>query len=541
MSACISLEKSTTCPAFNSSVISTDSALVGLYPFLQYVSNVNDFDKQLTAYLQNEYVKTKYGTLLGCSKLNLTDTSKYYARYTTSVICNGIVQNSKDACSPSEAQLTPLCADTCALYATNEEEIAVNNQTCDATSPGYMTQVRADFTNCALPDSSLTGSCITGEANEPTECGFSTNLVGLCSYCATSSPNATDSCCVNSNATNRCSNVHLPTTSSMPPLFTVTATAAASSAASSTAAATNSSHSGLSGGQIAGIAVGSVAGLALLVGLGALLFLCLRRRRQSDNDNIFNQPTPARANKEAMHVVAAPVSTKGSFEPVPGGRVARMSALQDENDDLDRRSATRGSFPVGGGAKYSDSSDSEGLLSSPEALSRRRGPPMAGRRHGSLSSTSALGLEVDSSPQSGTAGQVSSPEGVASGQSEQLPYFRDYYSQDDIHPNDKVAVLWAYQPRAADEFDLDRGDMLKVVGIWDDGWATGVRINERAEEFDDTHNAQRDSGVSNGSGGRRDSPPQPQGEIKAFPLVCICLPQHWRKIIDGDLQEAVSP
>lgn len=50
-----------------------------------------------------------------------------------------------------------------------------------------------------------------------------------------------------------------------------------------------------------------------------------------------------------------------------------------------------------------------------------------------------------------------------------LTCFQDYYSQDDIHPNDKVAVLWAYQPRAVDEFDLDRGDMLKVVGIWDDG------------------------------------------------------------------------
>jgi hypothetical protein len=53
--------------------------------------------------------------------------------------------------------------------------------------------------------------------------------------------------------------------------------------------------------------------------------------------------------------------------------------------------------------------------------------------------------------------------------SEQLPYFKDYYSSEDIHPGDKVACLWAYAPRAPDEFELERGDMLKVIGIWDDG------------------------------------------------------------------------
>lgn len=466
-------------------------------------------------------------------------------------MCNGIVQNSKNPCGLNDEQSTPLCADTCvsilfypdlcfeeiqsliswqALYATSEEEITINNQTCDSTLSTYMDQVRADFTNCALPADSLSGSCIVGEQNEPNECGFSSNIMGLCSYCGTSSPNATDSCCVNSNASTRCSNVHLPTTSSMPALFTVTATA--------TAAASKSGKSGLSGGQIAGIVIGSVAGVALLAALVFLALICLRRRRESTNDNVFNQPNPSRRGNQPMQMAVA-IPAKPSFEPVPGGRVARMSALQDEPDDTDRRSSTRGAFPVGV-AKYSDTSDSEGLLSSPEARSRRH-PPKAGRRHGSLSSTSVLGMEGDSSPQSGTVGQVSSPEGVGSGQSEQLPNFRDYYSQDDIHPNEKVSVLWAYQPRAADEFDLDRGDMLKVVGIWDDGWATGVRISDRAEDFDETHNAQRDSGVSNGSRGNSTSPPPARGEIKAFPLVCVCLPQHWRKIIDVDLHEAASP
>lgn len=133
----------------------------------------------------------------------------------------------------------------------------------------------------------------------------------------------------------------------------------------------------------------------------------------------------------------------------------------------------------------------------------------------------------------GSGGDFSSPEGVASGQSEQLPFFKDYYSNDDIHPGDKVSALWAYQPRAGDEFELERGDMLKVVGIWDDGWATGVRIDDRAEDYEGKHKLQRDSGVSNGTANREDSA-TPLGEIKAFPLVCVCLPEAWKKTVEGD-------
>lgn len=175
--------------------------------------------------------------------------------------------------------------------------------------------------------------------------------------------------------------------------------------------------------------------------------------------------------------------------------------------------------------------------------------PVIGPRHNYTSHTDVYGdspgsrgkglvaVKHDGSPgsdsQNGSSPDFSSPEGVASGQSEQLPFFKDYYSNDDIHPGDKVSVLWAYQPRAGDEFELERGDMLKVVGIWDDGWATGVRINDRAEDYDGKHKVQRDSGVSNGSTNREESP-TPTGEIKAFPLVCVCLPEAWKKTVEGD-------
>ncbi|MCJ1291159.1 Mitochondrial fission protein [Xylographa carneopallida] len=529
--ACIPLSGSTQCPAFNASSISTDSSLVRLYPFLAFVSTREQFDQQLGQYVTSDYVQLRYQQLLGCNNVTLTNTTNYYARYTTSVICNSIVQNSIQPCKLSSTDSPPLCADSCAQQAISEEEITTNRQLCGTTDQNFLTQIRADFTNCALPPASLSGSCISGEHNEPENCGFSTNLQGLCLYCGASSPNATDSCCVGSNVTSRCQGVVLPSPSTMPPLFPSSTSSSLPSATNGTLSTDNGlGHSGLSGGQIAGIAIGSILGALLLLGLLILCCICVRRRRtRSPRGSIFNQPSPKRAADPPM--AYAP---RDSIQQAPG-RVARMAALEGNSSD----EPNHGNPVIAAEQRrrYGDTSDSDPYGDSAES---RRDPlrPITSKRNGSLSSNSVFGggmtdLNDETSPHSGSGGQFSSPEGVNSGQSEQLPSFKDYYSQDEIHPNDRVAALWAYQPRAGDEFELERGDMLKVVGIWDDGWATGVRIADRAEDYDGKHKIQRDSGVSNGSG-RRDQSPPPIGEIKAFPLVCVCLPEHWRNTIEGE-------
>ncbi|KAL2865711.1 SH3 domain protein [Aspergillus lucknowensis] len=510
---CISLSGSTQCPAFNISSISTNPNLFTDFPFLQNVSNLADFDRELSRYVLGSYVERKYDVFLGCQGVDLSNTSEYYARYTTSTICNGLIQSSGGDCDLSDEQLRPLCAEDCALMASSEEEIVVNDELCPQRRSDYLNQIRSDFSVCTGPEGALTATCISAADNEPNECGYRSNLIGLCGYCASSSPNSTDSCCVNANASSRCQGVDIPTPStSFVPIFTST----------SDPAAGDGSEDGLSGGQIAGIVIGSVAGFALLAALIAfgLIYYC-RRRREAGDDSSLNKPNPQRKGSPLQQP-----GTQPNFAGAPG-RVARMSALREIPSSSPERS--RNSTNLFGGAKYSDTSDSEGFAS-PGAMSKKI-PPTTGKRQGSLSSGSALaGAGSDTSPRSGTIGQYSSPEGLTSGQSEQLSSFQDYYSQDNIHPGDKVAVLWAYQPRAGDEFGLERGEMLKVIGIWDDGWATGVRVPETAEEYDARHREQRDSGVSSGS--QRTSP-APSGEIKAFPLVCVCLPQHWSKIIEG--------
>ncbi|KAK6077589.1 SH3 domain-containing protein [Seiridium cupressi] len=541
--ACIPLSGSTTCPAFQSASISTNTTLVQIYPFLQYVSDRASFDSQLESYVQTSYVQQKYQQLLGCDDVNLTNTSELYARFTTSVICNGIVQNSVSDCDLTGTAARPLCADSCAQFAESEAYVISDTDLCRNPNSDTATQIRADFTNCALPADSLSSSqCVTGSSNEPDNCGYGNSTLGLCSYCSSGGINSTDTCCYSSNAESLCANVALPQITSTITLSVPTSTA--TSGASTSAGNGN----GLSGGAIAGVVIGSIAGLALLL---LLAFLCIRlaakrKRSSSQKGSIFNQPAPSRNGQPPVAQIPAPAAAAAApkgYEVLPGGRIARMSALEGHSGDSPPRHGGSGAAATAAGAaagymashrRRDNHSSSDEFGDSPSSDTPRAGilrPPPTMRRHGSLSSGSMLAGDDAQSP---TSAGMSSPQGMASQQSEQLPFFKDYYSQDDIHPGDRVAVLWAYQPRAADEFALDRGDMLKVVGIWDDGWATGILTDERADEWEARRQNQRDSGVSNTSGRGRDISPPVSGDIKAFPLVCVCLPEHWRKTIEGD-------
>ncbi|KAI1168289.1 hypothetical protein F5B18DRAFT_658611 [Nemania serpens] len=546
--ACIQLTGSTTCPAFSTAFVSTNKNVTDLFPFLKVVKDVGVFDSQLNQYLSGEWRQRQYQTLLGCGAVDLSD-DDLYARFTASVLCNGIVQNSIPYCTMPDEAKRPLCAADCSQYAQSEEYIVANPSLCPVPGSNAQAQIRSDFEICAQPAGALSpAGCLRATNNEPNNCGYGDSVFGLCSYCASGGINSTDTCCYNSNAEKRCKNVVLPTI--IPQNFTSTTPSATSGATSTPGPGGSTTGHGLSGGAIAGIVVGSIAG-ALLIAL--LLFFCLRqvrRRQRNEKDNVFNQPSPTRKGPQVDRVAVA--TPPQGYEVLPGGRIARMSALEGHSggSPLGRGSSRHGSSRgalIGGSAagaaagslvgrrRGDNQSSSDSYGESPGSDARigvLRPPPTTSRRHGSLSSNSVLAGEDPQSPTS--AGGMSSQPGINSHQSEQLPFFKDYFSRDDIHPGDRVAVLWAYHARVIDEFSLERGDMLKVVSIWDDGWATGVLLDERAEEWETRRQAQRDSGVSHASDRGRDTSPPASGEIKAFPLVCVCVPDHWRKNIEGD-------
>ena len=441
-----------------------------------------------------------------------------------------------------------VCAESCAEFAQSEAYVTSDDKLCSNPSGDLNKLIRADFITCALPDGALSSNCILGSENEPDNCGYGNSTIGLCSYCGAGGINSTDTCCYSANAEDRCKGVKLPpitsTLSLSTPVPSATSNPASSTAlpAAATGGESKPNHpGGLSAGALAGILIGTLIVLAILA---LLLYYCLgkmRRRRGSQSGSILNQPSPARRGPGMSQRNQEP--PKG-YEVLPGGRIARMSALEGHSGGppTDHHGDAALAAGAGLGAGYlagknrgmDTQSSSDEYHDSPDSDHRHGAlgpPPTTLQRRGSLSSGSILGA---SAPQSPDSAGYSSPQGLNSQQSEQLPFFKDYYSQDDIHPSDRVAVLWAYSPRAADEFTLERGDMLKVVGIWDDGWATGVMVDERAENWEARRQTQRDSGVSNTSG-PRDPSPAAAGEIKAFPLVCVCLPEHWKKTIDGDV------
>jgi hypothetical protein len=360
------------------------------------------------------------------------------------------------------------------------------------------------------------------------------NLPGFCYYCQKqqNSLESTDTCCYKANAETVCKGVELPNVSNLPPLPLDT------TAADDPSSSEPQKSDGLSKGALAGIIIGSVAAAALI---GILAFLLWRRRR---SQQVFVPQSSPRARSSGRSRAASMTfvpQTSGSasrgYEVLPGSRVARMSALEHPPTSSD--TASPPPLPTGPSARRrrdnkSSSSDFGLDGDSPTSTERQRYAaelhrplhPPPRDRNASLSSASIMLSDIyPSSPIPDE--KTYSPTGQ-----EQLPFFKDYYSQNNIYTGDKVAVLWPYEPKAQDEFGLERGDVLEVVGIWDDGWATGIKLDQTPEEVIERKRQQRDSGVS----GRRASPAPRDSTIKAFPLVCVCIPEHWAQTIENEEQ-----
>jgi len=260
----------------------------------------------------------------------------------------------------------------------------------------------------------------------------SENLPGLCLYCASGSPNSTDTCCFNSNAQKRCADVDLPTATALPPIFTTSSSPSASGSSgsgSSGSSDSSDSGSGLSGGAIAGITIGALAGVALTA---FLVLFCRRRRRNRASASAFTQPTRTyRSPSITFNPVAANVHAQG-YEVLAGGRIARMSALETANIASEGDQSSPAVIASGGRRVIGNSSSSSdfGLEDSPESHNQRKYSPQ-GRplhppprdRNASLSSTSILASENPTSPMTDSDRGLSSPQ-FPSPQSEQLPYFK---------------------------------------------------------------------------------------------------------------------
>jgi len=109
---CIPLARSQKCPNFSGASVST--SLIADFPFLQFVSTVEEFDAAFKTFIQQDYTKyhepsysvpklhrKKYQEVMQCQGINLSNTTYLYARFTETVLCAQMVQESIQACSLS--------------------------------------------------------------------------------------------------------------------------------------------------------------------------------------------------------------------------------------------------------------------------------------------------------------------------------------------------------------------------------------------------------------------------------------------------------
>ena len=89
--------------------------------------------------------------------------------------------------------------------------------------------------------------------------------------------------------------------------------------------------------------------------------------------------------------------------------------------------------------------------------------------------------------------------------------------------------------------DVASGTSVSVFLSWG---RVGTKLPVRDFRFETTlaGGVTRHSFPNNNAGNSSlDKSPPVMGEIKAFPLACVCLPEHWRKTIEGDGSTGTVP
>ncbi|OLL26121.1 hypothetical protein NEOLI_000627 [Neolecta irregularis DAH-3] len=515
---CIQLLDSKLCPSFNNFYISTSASSV--FPFMNYISSVKDFDMGLQEYIKQDYVRTKYIDVMHCENIDLVNTTELYARFTTTVLCSAIVAESRGTCSSGEPPV--VCAETCGEFAQSEYSILFTPQLCNGTYNNRADLLRSDFTICSNPSGSLDPNlCVEGLANERNNCGYGTNLVQLCEFCNSPS-NASSICCSNSDLST-CKHINLPVSPTIPASLLPTPGSVAPMASS-----TIHGDTGLSPARIA---------------VAFALIFAIFRRRLNVTGNAFNQNYPPSSRRQKMKQNIPP----SQLYATPPGGVARLSALRQPDDDEEEFALRSTQPPLPSKQEQMrtrEISGPEGSISTssmtPTSISKSLKPPLRANEKRSSGSSGLVPMTVltSSSPNSGppVSQHPSYTETISNSEgdmAESMNEYSDHYSSKIITPGSFAAALWTYEPKMADEMALERGDLVKIVAVWNDGWATGIKTSRKIWHQDVVDREVRESASTMHS-----ATPLLHGEeetfvseIKAFPLVCVCHKSAWSEII----------
>ena len=325
-----------------------------------------------------------------------------------------------------------------------------------------------------------------------------------------------------------------------------------------------------------------VAGVALA---GLLLFLCLRHRKQSQQDR------PLREKTSTVPMSCGPFPERNGYENLEdSSRVRRMEALHTSAGGImsspeitpprTERSSTR--------RVDTSSAEENNALSSPEGgsplmLGTLPPPPPLGATYGgsvppsptrheglreAALGAAAIGAAAAAASRGNNGGKRGSrtsttlssmsPAATSEGsEAASVSVVSDHYSSNQIVRQSDVVALWSYTPRLADEMALERGDVVRIENLYDDGWALGRKLKTKVWDLGaDERSTERDSGI--GTSQREststthrislEQPPEPPGtgtsrssekgkekeevgSIKAFPMVCVCHRDAWAEVL----------
>ncbi|KTW26673.1 hypothetical protein T552_02682 [Pneumocystis carinii B80] len=552
---CISLSGSKSCPSFNTSSISTIANNTLYSPFLSLVSNVNEFDEQLESYIANHYTKDKYGNFYGCSMEDISDTHKFYARFTKTILCASVIQESIVACNLTAANSRPVCADTCAEWTSSEASI-LQHYCTNRTLENDLSLIRFDFSVCTSPSASFSLECIKGKSNEPQSCGFGTNILELCQYCNSSFSNSIDTCCALSNLSHCASlnySISVPSLTDLIPTFTTSTTSNTISSSSLPTIPINKQEKNnaakLSQKTISFIIILSIVIIIIILSLLILLIiLSFNKRRKIRN-------TMSKLNAKQPFIEEDPYKRNylSLFRTENNSNTLNHSTIpiQRNYDYFNRAIITSTSekeLPSinNQNKQFKSYKNSYNIANSNknQKLYQNTTPSLKFDSYKSLNHNTSQITENNSESINTITLKNSKSRPTSSIEQDRVAILpivmsmKDYYSDHQITRNTEVVALYIYEPKMPDEMILERGDIIHVVSVWDDGWCSGIKIG-KLDNFN-TKNAFKNNIKCLQSTSKNISKLETEIQIdeltiKAFPLVCVCHKDSWKDVIESDI------
>ncbi|KAG5513797.1 hypothetical protein PMAC_000835 [Pneumocystis sp. 'macacae'] len=432
-------------------------------PFLSFIENVSDFDQKLESYIIE----------------SISNTDNFYARYTKTILCASMIQESITACNLTAENSRPVCASTCVDW-TNSQAFILQYYCTNRTLENDLSLIRADFALCTSPSQSFSLDCVKG----------------LCQYCNSFSQNSMDMCCIVSNLS-QCTIFNYSDSLSLPsctrPNFTEIISPNTTDSDSLHITSINKDRQEekdagvLPRGTISFIIIFSIIIIFIILSL-LILLIILSCNRRKKNKNIPSEQ-PSNLNQHFIRKHSSHKNNILSFFETSNSNLNYNTTLIEKDSDYFNRIVV--TVPEKGHPqKINEDKQTKRINNLYNISDLNKNYKLSQNASLNLSSYRTLNHHASQITEN-NAGSINTnafkssrsrpASSVGEDRTTVLPVImsiKDYYSDHQITRNTEVVALYMYEPKMPDEMTLERGDIIYVVSVWDDGWCSGIKIGK---------------------------------------------------------------